>query len=88
MSSALDVFQRRPEQARAFLGTYQLLGYLRGDRLVQLSPHRKVDTVKPSFVLDQDQPPVAEDPRATLEAISFYETAAYRYTHGFMRTAR
>jgi phosphoglycerol transferase MdoB-like AlkP superfamily enzyme len=84
----VDVFQRQPTQARAFLGTYQLLGYLRGDRLVQLSPHRKVDTVKPSFKLDNGQPPETEDPRATLEAISFYETAAYRYTHGMMRTAQ
>ncbi|BCT93556.1 sulfatase [Lysobacter helvus] len=84
----LDVFQRHPSQARAFVGTYQLLGYLHGDRLVQLGPHRKVDTVRPSFVLDQGQPVETEDPRATLEAISFYETAAYRYKNGLMRTAQ
>lgn len=79
----IDVFQKRPE--RAYIGTYQLLGYLRDDRLVQLAPHRRVDSVSPSVAGDAPQPAVAEDPRATLEAISDYEVAAYDFTHGRMR---
>ncbi|WP_029284434.1 LTA synthase family protein [Pedobacter sp. R20-19] len=31
-------------QSRVFLGTYQKLAYLKGDSLLLLSPHRKVDT--------------------------------------------
>ena len=83
-----DVFQRPPGKERAFIGTYQLLGYLRGETLVQLSPHRKVDTVRPSLVDDAGQPAIAEAPQLTLQAISDYQTAAYRFSHGLMRTAR
>ena len=45
----VDIFQLPPGRERAFIGTYQLLGYLRDDKLVQLSPHRKVDTLRPAF---------------------------------------
>ena len=79
----LDVFEKRPE--RAYIGTYELLGYLRDDRLVQLGPHRRADTVSPSVVGDAPQPPLPEDPRMTLQAISDYEVAAYDFTHGRMR---
>ena len=65
-----------------------MLGYLRGETLVQLSPHRKVDTVRPSLVDDAGQPAIAEAPQLTLQAISDYQTAAYRFSHGLMRTAR
>jgi hypothetical protein len=54
---------------------------------VQLAPHRRVDTVLPSHDRDQPQPPLPEDPAATLQAVSDYETAAYRFTHGLMRAS-
>jgi phosphoglycerol transferase MdoB-like AlkP superfamily enzyme len=82
----IDVFQQRP--GRAYVGTYQLLGYLAGDKLVQLAPHRKVDTVRPAWAGDQQQPPLPEDPALSLQAISDYQTAAYRFTHGLMRAQR
>ena len=47
----VDVFQRPPGSERAFIGTYQLLGYLRDQTLVQLSPHRRVDTLRPALEL-------------------------------------
>lgn len=84
----VDVFQRPPDSARAFIGTYQLLGYLRRDKLVQLSPHRKVETVRPAFTSDQEQPVIADDPQLTLEAVSNYQTAAYRFEHGLMKIAK
>lgn len=82
----IDVFQKRPE--RAYIGTYQLLGYLRDDRLVELAPHRRVASVSPSVVGDAPQPAVSEDPHATLQAIGDYEVAAYDFTHGRMRALR
>ena len=81
----IDVFQHRPE--RAYIGTYQLLGYLQPERLVQLAPHRRADTVLPSHDFDKPQPSLPEDPSATLQAVSDYETAAYRFTHGLMRAS-
>ena len=78
----MDVFEHAPE--RAFVGTYQLLGYLKADRLVQLSPHRHVATLKPAMLHDELQADMAEDPHTTLQAISAYETAAHAFQHGDM----
>ena len=84
----VDVFQRPPDSARAFVGTYQLLGYLRHGKLVQLSPHRKVDTVRPAYENDQEQPALPDDQQLTLEAVSNYQTAAYRFEHGLMKVTK
>lgn len=84
----VDVFQRPPDSARAFLGTYELLGYLRHGKLVQLAPHRKVDTVRPAYESDQAQPVIADDPQLTLEAVSDYQTAAYRFENGLMKVSK
>jgi phosphoglycerol transferase MdoB-like AlkP superfamily enzyme len=74
-----------PGRERAFIGTYQLLGYLRGGKLMQLSPHRRVDTLRPAYASDQPQPPLPEDPAFALQAISFYQTAAEAFANGGMR---
>ncbi|WP_133499073.1 LTA synthase family protein [Cognatilysobacter terrigena] len=79
----VDVFQSKPD--RAFIGTYQLLGFLQRDRLVQLAPHRAVSTLVPAMDADQPQPPAADDPKRTLRAVAFYEHAAHRFTSGAMR---
>jgi phosphoglycerol transferase MdoB-like AlkP superfamily enzyme len=81
----VDVFQRAPN--RAYIGTYQLLGYLVPGKLVQLAPHRLVETVLPAHVFDEPQPALPEDPALSLQAISDYQTAAWRFTHGKMRHA-
>lgn len=78
----VDVFQAPPH--RAFISTYQLLGYLTDDRLVQLAPHRRVQTLRPAYNGDEAQPAVAEDPALTLQTISFYQTAAEAFRSGGM----
>ena len=80
----VDVLQRPAGSERAFIGTYQLLGYLRDQTLVQLSPHRRVDTLRPALERDHPQPALPEDPRLTLQAISFYQAAADAFTSGAM----
>lgn len=79
----VDVFEHAPN--RAFVGTYQLLGYLRDDRLVQLAPHRRVASLKPAMRADLVQPAMADDPGSTLQAVSYYETAAHAFRDGAMR---
>ena len=83
----VDVLQQSPGRERAFIGTYQLLGYLRDDKLVQLSPHRKVDTLRPAYARDVAQPELSEDPALTLQAISDYQTAAAAFADGTMTQA-
>ena len=80
----VDVFEHAPD--RAFVGTYQLLGYLRDDRLVQLAPHRHVASLRPAMRADLAQPAIADDPAATLQAVSFYEAAAHAFRDGAMRS--
>ena len=81
----VDMLQLPRGRERAFIGTYQLLGYLRDDKLVQLSPHRKLETLRPAYGWDEPQPPLPEDPALTLQAISFYQTAAEDFASGKMR---
>lgn len=81
----VDAFQQAPGRERAFIGNYQLLGYLRGGKLVQLSPHRKAETLKPAYDWDQPQPALPDDPALTLQAISNYQTAAEAFASGGMR---
>ena len=81
----VDVMQQPPGRERAFIGNYQLLGYLRGGKLVQLSPHRKLETLQPAYDRDRPQPPLADDPALTLQAISNYQTAAEAFANGGMR---
>ena len=80
-----DVFARAPGHERAFVGTYQLLGYLHNEDLVQLAPGRRVDTVVPAFEWDQAQPPALLNPQREREAIAYYETASHRFAQGLMR---
>ena len=77
-----------PGHERAFIGTYQLLGYLREDKLVQLSPHRKLDTLRPAYGWDEPQPALRAAPPLTLQAISYYQTAADDFASGAMRLRR
>lgn len=79
-----DVLQRAPGRERAFIGTYQRLGYVRDGQLVELSPHRKVDAVRPTWDSDLPQPAIPLDSRLALQAISYYQTASYRFSHGLM----
>ncbi len=83
-----DVFQTPPGHDRALIGTYQLLGYLNQDRLVELAPHRKVDVVRPAYGYDQPQPKLAFDSALAVRAISYYQTASYRFAHGLMSAER
>lgn len=82
-----DVFQQPPGDERAFIGTYQLLGYLRPRELVQLSPGRHAQTVRPAFANDTPQPVIALNPDSERRAIAFYQTASHRFQHGLMRQA-
>ena len=80
-----DVFVQAPQ--RAFIGTYELLGELRGGRMVQLSPNRGLQTVVPAMKDDRPQPVVADDAALTQDAIAAYQTAADDFQAGRMRAS-
>ncbi len=80
----VDAFQRALGQERAFIGTYQRLGYVRDGQLIELSPHRRIDAVRPTWDSDRPQPQIPLDSRLALQAISYYQTASYRFSHRLM----
>lgn len=79
----VDALQTPPQ--RAFIGTYELLGYLRPGRLLQLAPRQGVATVVPAMRDDRPQPALADDPAFTAQGIAFYQSAADDFRSGRMR---
>lgn len=76
-----DVLHIPADKARAFVSTYQGLGYINGDNLVVQSPLKNVKQYQADFANDN----AAEKPlqAATAnQAISFYQTIAWLIKHG------
>lgn len=70
-----DLFDLEPGRERAFVSTYQELGYLRGEKLVVLRPGRRISVVKPD-PRDGSAVPLRPDPALADEAIAWYQTAS------------
>ena len=81
-----DLFKLEPGRERALLGNYQKAGYLHDDTLTILEPKRAVQQSTPKFDKSGDATPLT-DPKPELvdEAVAYYETASYRFSHGLMR---
>ncbi len=81
-----SVMELPPAPPRAFVSTYQSLGYYRDGMLVVLAPGRRIRT----FRVDPDtlaQTPAAPDPARVDEAIAYYQTAARAFRGGALRLA-
>lgn len=80
-----DLFRLEPGRERAFLSTYQELGYLHGDRLTSLVPRMPVKQMVPERSTGDATPVDHPDPVDSKDAITYYQTAAYLFTHGLMK---
>lgn len=76
-----NVFKMKDDEQRAFISTYQSLGYLRNGKLVVLNPNRKLGTFKPDFKTGTAIK-TTDDEKLTNEATSYYQMAAYLYQKG------
>jgi phosphoglycerol transferase MdoB-like AlkP superfamily enzyme len=79
-----SVLRAYPDAGRAFIATYQKLGYLSPDRLVVLSPGRRVE----DWRLDAQMTPVERltgADAAVTRAQAFYQEAARRARDGQLR---
>lgn len=78
-----DISRLEPGRERAFISTYQTLGYMKNGKLIILSPHFKAE----SFRLSDHQEPLGrtEDPQTVNEAIAWYQSASYSFKHGLMK---
>jgi phosphoglycerol transferase MdoB-like AlkP superfamily enzyme len=70
-----DVFKIPPGKARAFISTYQNLGYIRDSTLVILKPEKEVQIFHPDFFTG-DNTPAPYDSALVQEAISYYQSAS------------
>jgi len=79
-----DMFKLEPGRERAFISTYQSLGYMKEGKLAILMPRKKVQT----FRLSDGKQPVEnknEDQELVREAIAWYQSASYYFKNGLMR---
>lgn len=78
-----DLLHLAPGRERAFVATYQTLGYIRDGWLVTLAPKRTVRLRR----VDADAPALSAKREAELrkEAISLYEVAAQEFRFGLYR---
>jgi phosphoglycerol transferase MdoB-like AlkP superfamily enzyme len=76
-----DIFKVSEGHERAFISTYQSLGYLKGEDLVILSPQRLVSEYKPNFKTGSAERQKV-DAQLMKEAIAWYQASSYYFTNG------
>ncbi|QNM94743.1 LTA synthase family protein [Chitinimonas koreensis] len=76
-----DLFDLEPGRERAFIGTYQDLGFIRDGKLVQLDSRKGARTLRPDFEAGTAER-LADDRELTADAIAWYQAAAWAYGHG------
>ncbi len=79
-----DIFKLEPGRERAFISTYQKLGYIKNGYLVILSPRKQAEMYRPDFVTGEARK-VAIDSVLLKEAIASYQTASYMFNNGLYK---
>jgi phosphoglycerol transferase MdoB-like AlkP superfamily enzyme len=71
-----DILEMTPEQGRAFIGTYQKLGYISNDRLVILTPGKNVELYHFERFTGK-MAKIAPEAEIESEAIGYYQGSSY-----------
>jgi len=79
-----DMFNLKAGRERAFISTYQKLGYLKGDRLVVLDVNRK-PAVQNGLTAKPGLGATPTDRQLIKEAISWYQAASYYFRSGQLK---
>lgn len=79
-----DILSTPADREKAFIGTYQKLGYIKGDKLVVLDV-KKESSVYRFNRQSGDMTKIARDDELVGEAISYYQGADYLYRHRLNR---
>lgn len=77
-----DMAKLEPGRERAFVSTYQSLGYMKGEELVVLMPQQELKyfTLRGNEQIEHTQ----VDSTLLQEAISWYQTASASFKNGWM----
>jgi phosphoglycerol transferase MdoB-like AlkP superfamily enzyme len=80
-----DILKMAPSQERAFISTYQKLGFIKDDRLLIMGPQKYLA----GHAFDRNSGTIhAITPRDAdvTDMVSYYQGASYLYKHGLSRT--
>lgn len=77
-----DIFKIPVWKERAFIGTYQNLGYIHDSTLVILKPEKKVEVFYPNFKTGDNRPAPYND-TLVQQAISYYQSASDAFDQQF-----
>ena len=82
-----DVYNMTPGNERAFISTYQDMGFIKDGKLVILSPQQKIKTFIPDFATGAN---VGSNNQNELvnDAIAWYQGASYLYKSGKYKAAK
>ena len=79
-----DIFKLEEGRERAFISTYQSLGYVRKDTLIILKPQRIAESFLPDFK-DGTAKQTPLNQSLTKEAVTWYQTASYQFKNKLMK---
>lgn len=79
-----DIFKLETGRERAFVSTYQSLGYIKNDSLVVLKPQKVMTTFTPDFK-DGSARQTSPNRHLTDEAIAWYQAASFQFKKGLMK---
>lgn len=80
-----DINKLPEGEERIFISTYQLMGYIHNDKLVILSPQRRVQTYKIDDYKESGYTKIDNDPQLTDEAVTWYQSASYLYKNSLLK---
>lgn len=80
----VDINKLEPGRERVFISTYQLLGFIRNDQLVILSPQQKKEELTIHWP-DRSAVPGTLNAELVMESIAWYQAASYSFKNGLMK---
>ena len=76
-----DVYNMKPGNERAFISTYQDMGFIKDGKLVILSPQQKIKSFTPNFITGANVG-IGNPNELVNEAIAWYQGASFLYKSG------
>jgi phosphoglycerol transferase MdoB-like AlkP superfamily enzyme len=75
-----DIFTLEKGRERLLMGTYQNIAYVRNNKMVVLSPQKKIEMFTVNFITGE-QVKIAPEDSLVKQAIAYYQTASYLFNN-------
>lgn len=77
-----DIFKLEPGRERAFISTYQTLGYIKGNEVIALEPQKGVSAYR---LENGEQVKTTPADSLVSEAVAWYQAASYAFKNNLMK---